>query len=146
MSAEGTRDLTLIPQENSDTVTQFQQGQVDGAWVPEPYASILVSEGGSKLVDEADLWPHGDFVTTQLLVNNDFLKEHADLVEDLLSAQVKADDFIADNPDEAKQITAEQIQTITGGGAISPDVLDSALSELAFTDDPLADTGLASAP
>ena len=42
-------------------------GDIDGAWVPEPWATRLVNEGGGKmLVDEADLWPEGKFVTTQL--------------------------------------------------------------------------------
>jgi sulfonate transport system substrate-binding protein len=145
VSADGQGDLTVLPQDNSDTVTQFKQGQVDGGWVPEPYASILVSEGGHKLVDEASLWPKGKFVTTQLLVNNDFLRAHPDLVDDLIEGQIQANDFVNKNPDEAKQITATQIQKITGGDAIPPKVLDSAWNELTFTDDPLADTLLQSA-
>ncbi len=33
---------------------------IDGAWVPEPWATRLVLEGGGHvLVDEADLWPDG---------------------------------------------------------------------------------------
>ena len=37
------------------TLTAFQQGQIDGAWVPEPWATRLVKEGGGKiLVDEAE--------------------------------------------------------------------------------------------
>lgn len=145
VSADGKGDLTVLPQDNSDTVTQFKQGQVDGAWVPEPYASVLVSEGGHKLVDESSLWPGGKFVTTQLLVNNDFLKAHPDLVNDLLQGQIQANDFIAKNPDEAKTIAATQIEKITGGAPIPPKVLDSAWKELTFTNDPLADTLLESA-
>jgi NitT/TauT family transport system substrate-binding protein len=41
----------------------------------------LVTEGGGKiLVDEADLWPAGECVTTQLIVAG-FLKDHKDVVE-----------------------------------------------------------------
>jgi NitT/TauT family transport system substrate-binding protein len=145
VSADGQGDLTVLPQDNSDTVTQFKQGQVDGGWVPEPYASVLVADGGHKLVDEASLWPKGQFVTTQLLVNNDFLKAHPDLVNDLLKGQIQANDFVNKNPAEAKQITATQIQKITGGDAIPPKVLNAAWKELTFTNDPLADTLLESA-
>lgn len=145
ITPDGQGDVTVLPQDNSDTVTQYKQGQVDGAWVPEPYASILVSEGATKLVDEQSLWPKGQFVTTQLLDNNDFLKSHANLVDDLLRGQIQANDYIAKSPDEAKKITARQIQTITGGSAIPQNVLDSAWNELTFTNDPLADTLLQSA-
>jgi NitT/TauT family transport system substrate-binding protein len=144
-TSDGQGDITILPQDNSDTVTQFKQGQVDGGWVPEPYASILVSEGGHKLVDEASLWPQGKFVTTQLLVNNDFMKAHPDLVNDLLTGQIQANDFVNKNADQAKQIVATQIQKITGGSAIPASVLNSAWKELTFTNDPLADTLLESA-
>ena len=53
------------------------------------------TRAATKLVDEADLWPDGQFVTTQLIVNNDFLKDHPDLVDDLLAGQIKANDYIA---------------------------------------------------
>ncbi len=145
VSPDGQGDVAVLPQDNSETVTQFKQGQVDGAWVPEPYASILVSEGGTRLVDEASLWPKGQLVTTQLLVNNDFLAAHPNLVDDLVSGQIQANDYITTNSDDAKQITATQIQTVTGGDPIPADVLDSAWQELIFTNNPLADTLLETA-
>ncbi len=40
---EGGGDLSVLPQDNSITIQQFQQGKIDAAWVPEPYASILVA-------------------------------------------------------------------------------------------------------
>ena len=144
VSADGQGDLTVIPQDNSLTVQQFQQGKLDGAWVPEPYASVLVSEGGKQLVDEATLWPGGKFVTTQLLVNNDFLNDHADLVDDLLDGQIEANDYIQANPDDAKQLTGDYIAELTGG-EIAADVLDEAWSKLTFTNDPIAESLLESA-
>ncbi|MDQ1615081.1 MAG: sulfonate transport system substrate-binding protein [Actinomycetota bacterium] len=144
VSPDGQGDLTVIPQDNSLTVQQFQQGKIDGAWVPEPYASILVGLGGKRLVDEASLWPQGKFVTTQLLVNNDFLKAHPDLVDALLKGQIQANDYIAKNSDAAKQLTGDYIAQLTGG-KIEPKVLDSAWSKLTFTNDPNANTLLKSA-
>jgi sulfonate transport system substrate-binding protein len=144
VSPDGQGDLTVIPQDNSLTVQQFQQGKIDGAWVPEPYASILVGLGGKRLIDEASLWPQGKFVTTQLLVNNDFLKAHSDLVDDLLKGQIQANDYIAKNADAAKQLTGDYIAQLTGG-KIEPKVLDSAWSKLTFTNDPIANSLLKSA-
>ena len=49
-------------------------GTIDGAWVPEPWATRLIKEGGAKvLVDERDLWPDGKYVTTHLMVATKFL-------------------------------------------------------------------------
>ena len=65
----GGGDVSIVPQENSQTLQTFMSGDIDGAWVPEPWATRLVQEGGGKvLVDERDLWPEGQYVTTHLIV------------------------------------------------------------------------------
>ncbi len=67
--ASGGGDVSITPQDNADTLQAFQTGSVDGAWVPEPWATRLVLEGGGHvLLDEAELWPDGQFVTTHLIV------------------------------------------------------------------------------
>src|SRR5205809_598782 len=49
----GGGDVSIIPQANADTLTQFASGDLDGAWVPEPFFSRLQQESGGKvLVDE----------------------------------------------------------------------------------------------
>lgn len=144
VSPDGQGDLTVINQDNSVTLQAFGQGDIDGAWVPEPYASLLVAEGATKLVDEADLWPGRKFVTTQLLVNDDFLEEHPDLVDDLLQGQIAANDYIADNSDDAKSLVGQYIGKLTSS-EIGADALDAAWSELEFTNDPVADSLLGSA-
>ena len=135
INPDGSGDISLTPQDNSVIIQAFRQGDIDGAWVPEPYASIMVNDGGHVLVDEADLWPGGKFVTTQLLVNNDFLNEHPDLVTDLVEAHVEANDFINNNPDEAKQLISTKLAELTGA-ELPQDVFDSAWNNLTFTNDP----------
>ena len=79
----GGGDVEIINQANGDTLTAFQEGSIAGAWVPEPWATRLVLEGdGHVLVNEADLWPDGQFVTTHLIVATEFLEEHPDVVEE----------------------------------------------------------------
>ena len=63
---EGGGDVKIVPQENAQTVETFNSGAIDGAWVPEPFASRLVNAGGKVLVDERDLWPDKKFVITHL--------------------------------------------------------------------------------
>ena len=66
---EGGGDVSVMPQANGDALQAFIHGEIDGAWVPEPWATRMVEEGnGHVLVDERDLWPDGEFVTTHLIV------------------------------------------------------------------------------
>jgi NitT/TauT family transport system substrate-binding protein len=144
VDVEGKGDVTVVNLDNSDTVTEYANGKIDGAWVPEPYASILESEGATRFLDEKTLWPQGEFVTTQLVATTSFIDEHPTLVEALLKGQVEANDYIADNGDAAKTEVGQYITAKTGS-QIPAEALDKAWSELTFTDDPIADTLIANA-
>src|SRR5437660_144363 len=41
-SVDGGGDVTVAPTANSDVANLFDSGHLDGAWLPEPYASQLV--------------------------------------------------------------------------------------------------------
>ena len=134
----GGGDVKITDQDNAQSLDTFKQGKIDGAWVPEPWASRLVIDGGGKvLVDERDLWPGGKYVTTQLVVRTAFLQQHPDVVENLLKGQVEANAFLNNNSAQAKQIVGAGIEKLTGK-ALTPAVLDRAWSDLTFTNDPIA--------
>jgi NitT/TauT family transport system substrate-binding protein len=137
-TVEGGGDVSILPQPNGDTLTAFIAGNVDGAWVPEPWATRMVEEGGgSVLVDERDLWPDGQFVTTHLIVATAFLEAHPDIVKRLLVGQVTATEFVAGNPEAAQGVVAKAIATLTGS-ELSAVVLAKAWKNLTFTVDPIA--------
>ncbi len=97
----GGGDVTITPTANADTLQLFQAGELDGAWVPEPWASRLVLEAGAEvLVDEKDLWPEGEFVTTHLIVRTEFLEQYPGTVEALLRGHVESVEWIKANEDE----------------------------------------------
>src|SRR3990172_6902732 len=82
-------DVEIVPTENPQILDLFQLGQIDGAWVPEPWASRLIVEGGGDLfLDERDLWPGGDFVTAHIIVHPDFLRDHPGIVRAWLAAHI----------------------------------------------------------
>jgi NitT/TauT family transport system substrate-binding protein len=142
---QGGGDVSIVPQENAQTLETFRSGQIDGAWVPEPWATRLVQEGGGKvLVDERALWPDGKFVTTHLIVRTKFLRDHPDAVRRLVEGQVQANELVNSNPAEAQRLVNQAITTITGRGVPAP-VLEASWKNLEFTNDPIASSLTASA-
>ena len=134
----GGGDVQIVNQENSVSLETFRSGTIAGAWVPEPWATRLVDEGGGKvLVDERDLWPHGRYVTTHLIVRTEYLTQHPEQVKALLEGDLEADAFIHDHENEAKAVVNAGIEKITTK-AIATDVLDKAWDNLTFTPDPVA--------
>jgi NitT/TauT family transport system substrate-binding protein len=130
-------DVQVIPIANPDQMTLFIRKQIDAAWAPEPWASRLIREAGAKLfLDERDLWPGGQFVTTHLIVRTQFLREHRDLVKKWLRAHVELTEWINKNLAQAKQILNEQLKRDTGK-SLPPQVLDDSFSRLQVTYDPV---------
>ncbi|GAB2847615.1 ABC transporter substrate-binding protein [Microbacterium insulae] len=136
----GGGDVSVTPTENAQTLTLFQDGQLDGAWLPEPWVSrLVIDEGADVLVDEAELWPDGEFPTTVLLVRAEFLEQHPDVVEQLLEAHLAAVQWIADNPDDAPGVINAALEAETGK-PLSDAVIERALEHVTFSVDPHADT------
>jgi NitT/TauT family transport system substrate-binding protein len=137
-SVDGGGDVTVAPTANADIPNLFASGALDGAWVPEPYASSLVlKSGGHVLVDEKDLWPQGQFVTTHLIVRTEFLEQYPDTVAALLRANVESVEFAGTDPAGAKAAVNAGLEA-AGGKKLDDAVLERAWSELTVTYDPIA--------
>jgi sulfonate transport system substrate-binding protein len=134
---EGGGDVSIKPQENADTLTTFQSGAIDGAWVPEPWVSRLVNAGGKVLVDEKTLWPGGKYILTNIIVRKEFLDRHKDVVKKFLEGQVAAIDYLHSNQAESQQAVSDQIAKLTGK-PLDVKLIQQAWSSLEFTNDPVA--------
>jgi NitT/TauT family transport system substrate-binding protein len=134
---QGGGDVSILPQDNATALQAFRTGQIDGAWEPEPWVSQMVAAGGKVLVNEKTLWPGGRFVTTELAVRTDFLKQHPDAVARLVQGQVRANDFLNQHPAEAQQAANQGLAQLTGK-ALPAAVVQAAWGDLTFTDDPVA--------
>ena len=134
----GGGDVPIVNLDNSDTLAAFQDGTVDGGWVPEPWATRLVQEGGGEvLVDEADLWPDGQFVTTHLLVRTSYLEENPDVIRGLLEGLADGEAFVNEDAATAQASVNANIEAVTGE-AIPEEVITASWENLTFTLDPIA--------
>ena len=134
---DGGGDVSIQPQQNSAAVQAFTAGSIDGAWVPEPFATRLVKAGGKVLVDEKSLWPDGRFVTTNVIARTAFVQQHPAAVRAFVEAHLDALDEITKKPDAARAAAAGQIRKITEQ-ELPADVLQASWANLEFTADPLA--------
>ncbi|MHA6781263.1 ABC transporter substrate-binding protein [Pseudonocardia saturnea] len=126
--------------ENPRTLDAFRAGDVDAAWLPEPWSSRLVLDAGaSVLLDERELWDGGHFPTTVLLVSTEFLQTYPDSVRALLRGHIAATELATADPARAQTIVNDGIEELTGNRLSDP-VIARAFSELTLSTDPLAAT------
>jgi NitT/TauT family transport system substrate-binding protein len=129
--------VAVVPIQPADILTVFRRGQVDGAWVAEPWGTRLIQEAGATLLfDERARWPEGRFATTHVIVSTSFLQQQPDIVRAFLRAHVEATQLAAARPAEAGRLANMEIARITTA-ALPPRVLEAALPHVDFTWDPL---------
>ncbi|MBE8522635.1 ABC transporter substrate-binding protein [Amycolatopsis sp. H6(2020)] len=133
-----TDQVKITNLDNPKTLDAFKKGEVDGGWLPEPWASRLVLDAGAKvLVDEKTLWPGGRFPSTVVIVRSEFLQQHPDTVRALLKGELAAIDWAKANPADAKTVVNGALKELAGS-TLSAAVLDRAFSGIELTTDPVA--------
>lgn len=126
-------DVEIIAVENPDLITLFDQKSLDAAFVPEPWASKLIKEGGAKLVlDYNQAWRNGEYPVAIVIGSTDFIEKNPELV----------DKFLKTHEEITDRINSDKSFTMTGinrgleaalGASMEQEVLDSSLNRMAFS-------------
>jgi NitT/TauT family transport system substrate-binding protein len=128
-NSQGGGDVFIKPTKpESAIVAEFNSDQIVGAVESAPYDVQMVKAGGVRL------WSDPGTITI-LVVRQDFLKAHPDVVSSLLRGQVEADQLIHDNPTAAAQSANNTLAKDLGKG-LDADVLTASFQEPSFTNDP----------
>ncbi len=139
-SAEKGGSVIIYNIPNPDIYTLFVKGDIDGAWVAEPWATILETElNGKRLFHEEELWPNQEFASVLLIANANYVETNPALIANLLASHKKTADWINENPEETRDVFNNFLNSHLGQ-SLSDDVVDIALSNLVITDDPLPDS------
>lgn len=134
----GTVFIINVP--NPDIFTLFSKGDIDAAWVPEPWASRLVLElNGTRLFNEEELWPDKKFSSVVLIARTDYIQNHPDLIDKWLYANQKTIDWINKNPKDTELIFNSFLKK-TMGKTIREDVVKESFSNILITSDPLKES------
>ena len=139
---EGDRAVAITPMANGQTISMLRQDRVDGAWLPQPWATRAVQDGARVLVDERDLWADGRYPTTVLVVRKDYLERHPETVEELVRGLQRSVDWLHEHEAEPELLAStlneglESAQTET----LPEATVAGALEAVEWTTDPLADT------
>jgi len=132
--------VTVLNVPNPDIYTLFAKGDIDAAWVPEPWATILVQDlGGKRLFFEEDLWPNKNFASVLLIGRQEYVKQNPEVIAKWLESHTDTSEWINENPKETRIIFNEFIQKHLGK-KLSDDIIDESLENLEITTDPIEDS------
>ncbi|MFB9273735.1 ABC transporter substrate-binding protein [Cohnella cellulosilytica] len=98
---------------NEAAYASLTSGQVDATIIHEPFASLAEIEGTGKILAKGwDYLP--TFHTGVLASRKDFIDEHPDLVEKLLRAYFKSQEYAKSNLDEYKEFFLQNVKIDAG--------------------------------
>jgi NitT/TauT family transport system substrate-binding protein len=137
-SSTGGGDVPITPiTPNSDAVLAFASGSIAGGWEPAPYDAEMLADGGHVLVNEASLWPNGQFVTTELVATQSFISKNPTVISGLLKGQIQANSFINSDKSAAEAAANAELASVSGK-SLKPSILSAAFAQVTFTNDPIA--------
>ena len=97
------KDVTILEMGPGDAVTAILAGQVDAVFLPHPSPAIIESEGnGRSVVASGEMQPN--HACCVLVASGKMIREHPDIVEQIVKTHINATEYNKANVDEAAQI------------------------------------------
>ncbi|MDY0386396.1 MAG: ABC transporter substrate-binding protein [Methanolobus sp.] len=99
-------DVQILGMGPGDAMTAISAGQVDAVFLPHPSPSLIESDGtGRTIVSSGEMLP--DHACCVIAVSGKIIREHPDLVRQVVKTHVRATEYNSENLDEAAQIFAD---------------------------------------
>lgn len=135
--AERGGDVAVHALDAATILAQMQSGALDGAWLPEPWATRVVREADAlRRIDERDLWPKRAFPTALVIARGDFARERALVAARIADAVGYEVERASRAPDETLDVVGDEIARLVGK-RLPRDLLQQAWRYVDFTRDPL---------
>ena len=136
-SAEKGGDVFVLNIANPDIYTLFAKGDIDGAWVPEPWATMLVEElDGVRLFDENEFWPENKFSSVLLIGRSDYIEKNPEIIKKWINANEKTVQWINNHSDESKKLYNEFLKSYMGR-TLPENIVEKSFSNIIITSEPL---------
>ncbi len=104
------KDVTIIGMTPGDAVTAITTKQVAAVFLPHPSPTIVEKEGnGRTIVQSGEMSPN--HACCVLLVSGKLIREHPDLVEQIVKTHIRATEYNTEHIDEAAQIYSNKTET-----------------------------------
>jgi NitT/TauT family transport system substrate-binding protein len=101
------KDLMIAPMSPGDAVTAILAGKVDAVFLPTPSPSTIVNQGKGKIVvHSGEMYPN--HTCCVLVVSGKLIREHPEIVKQIIATNDKAVAWNLANKDEAAVIYANK--------------------------------------
>ncbi|HEX7664745.1 MAG TPA: ABC transporter substrate-binding protein, partial [Polyangiaceae bacterium] len=140
-SIENGGDVRVFAFANATILEELREGQLDGAWIPEPWPTRVIAQvGATRFLDERDLWPNHRF-SSSLVVSRPAFRQARETDLEVVVAAIKNEIELAKkDPEGTRDAAFAAIDKLTGAGPKK--IFDEAWKRVEFDQDQLRDAVL----
>ena len=107
--------VIIKPMDPGAATTAIAAGKVDGVFLPDPYPAIIIAEGtGRTIVQSGEMMK--DHACCVLVATGSLIREHPDIVEQIVRTHIKATEYNFEHQDEAAELysakTGQNLDTV----------------------------------
>ncbi|MFA5332593.1 MAG: ABC transporter substrate-binding protein [Methanoregula sp.] len=104
------KDVSIVGMGPGDAVTAMVAGKVDGVFLPHPSPAVIIDQGkGKTVVQSGEMYPN--HTCCVLVVSGKLIREHPEIVTQILKTHEKAVAYNEQNLEEASEIYANATGT-----------------------------------
>jgi len=99
--------VKILPMGPGDAVTAIEAGKVDGVFLPHPAPAVVELDGkGKSEVASGEMWPN--HACCSLVVSGRLIRDHPDLVEQIIKTHINATNYVNAHHEEAARICSNR--------------------------------------
>jgi NitT/TauT family transport system substrate-binding protein len=137
--AERGGAVTVHALDAATILAEIKRGALDGAWLPEPWATRVVQDAGAvRLIDERDLWPNRAFPTAIVVARGPFARRAPAVAARIEAAFADEVARAAQHPEDTRELARVELGRLLGK-ALPKSLIAEAWKWVDFTRDPLPD-------
>ena len=107
--------VTIKPMDPGAATTAIAAGQVDGVFLPDPYPAIIIAEGTGRTIAQSGEMMK-DHACCVLVASGTLIREHPEIVEQIVRTHIKATEYNFAHQDEAAELysakTGQNLDTV----------------------------------
>jgi len=128
-----SKGAQLVARAPADTLIALRQNEVQATLIPEPWGTQIEQEGIGKVIVPWDQIPpnNGNYPMVIMTASDKFLSEHRDLAVAAVRANVKAIEFINNNPEDSYELINNRLSELSGKG-LDVELIKAALSNMSL--------------
>jgi NitT/TauT family transport system substrate-binding protein len=101
-------DVEIVSMGPGDAMTAIAAKAVDGVFLPHPGPAVIEMEGnGRSVVGSGEMWQ--DHACCCLLVSDELIREHPEMVKQIVRTHIRATEYLIRNQNESAEIFSRKI-------------------------------------